>query len=65
METTRRRKPAEQPDRRNHFVWNEGDLEFLGNFPIVSPASEQHDESRPANPVQKDDADQIAIDLKD
>ena len=65
MENTHRRKQTEKPDRRDHFVWNAGDLEFLGNFPIEFPTSEQRDESRPANPAKKDDADQIALDLKD
>jgi hypothetical protein len=65
MENTGRRQHSEKSDRRNHCVWNTGDLEFLGNHPIVFPAPKQHEEARPANPAKNDEAHQIALDLKD
>jgi hypothetical protein len=65
MEHKGRRKQTEKPDRSQHFVWNAGDLEFLGNRPIELPISEQREEARPAKSAKDGDADQIASDRKD
>lgn len=38
-------------DRRSHFVWEEGDLEYLGNFPQDTPAEDDDDEEEADKPT--------------